>query len=70
YRLSAPLGEWVLQQAIRRELPAAELVFDYSSHTSKVSMIESLIGKTGTLRLQKFSIESLERTEDYLLFAA
>ncbi len=36
YRLSAPLGEWVVQQAIRRELPPAELLFDYSSHTAKV----------------------------------
>ncbi|MAF16259.1 MAG: ATP-dependent helicase [Marinomonas sp.] len=70
YRLSAPLGEWVVQQAISRSLPAAVLVFDYSSHTAKVSVIENLIGNSGTLRLQKFSIESLERTEDYLLFAA
>lgn len=70
YRLSAPLGEWVLQQAINRDLPLAELVFDYSSHSAKVSVIEDLTGKSGYLRLQKFSIESLERTEDYLLFAA
>lgn len=70
YRLSAPLGEWVIQQAITRDLAPAELVFDYSSHIAKVSVIEKLVGKTGTLRLQKFSIESLERSEDYLLFAA
>lgn len=70
YRLSAPLGEWVLQQALNRDLPIAKLVFDYSSHNAKVSVIENLAGKSGTLRLQKFSIESLERTEDYLLFAA
>ena len=70
YRLSAPLGEWVVQQAISRELPPAELLFDYSSHTAKVSVIENLVGKSGVLRLQKFSIESLERSEDYLLFAA
>ena len=71
YRLSAPLGEWVLQQAINRELlPPAELIFDYSAHNAKVSVIESLTGLTGTLRLQKFSIESLERCEEYLLFAA
>ena len=70
YRLSTPLGEWVVQQAIGRELPQAELIFDYSSHTAKVSVIESLVGKSGILKLQKFSIESLERREDYLLFAA
>ena len=70
YRLSAPLGEWVLQQAINRELPPASVVFDYSAHNAKVSVIESLVGKSGTLRLERFSIESLERSEDYLLFAA
>ncbi|WP_327124900.1 SNF2-related protein [Nitrincola sp. A-D6] len=70
YRLSAPLGEWVLQQALNRELlPPAELIFDYSAHNAKVSVVESLIGLTGVLRLQKFSIESLERCEEYLLFA-
>jgi ERCC4-related helicase len=70
YRLNAPLGEWVVQQAINRDLPPAALVFDYSSHTAKVSVIESLMGNFGILRLQKFSVESLERSEDYLLFAA
>ena len=70
YRLSAPLGEWVLQSAMNRELPQAEIIFDYAAHNAKVSVIESLVGQSGTLRLQKFSIESLERSEDYLLFAA
>lgn len=69
YRLSAPLGEWVVQQALTRELPDSELTFDYSAHNAKVSIIEELQGKSGILRLQKFSIESLERSEDYLLFA-
>lgn len=70
YRLSAPLGEWVVSQAISREVPPAHLVFDYAAHNAKVSVIEKLQGKSGTLSLQKFSIESLERSEDYLLFAA
>lgn len=70
YRLSTPLGEWVVQQAITRELPSVELTFDYSTHSAKVSVIESLVGKKGILKLQKFSIESLERSEDYLIFAA
>lgn len=70
YRLSAPLGEWVVSQAVSREVPSAHLVFDYAAHNAKVSVIEKLQGKSGTLSLQKFSIESLERSEDYLLFAA
>jgi hypothetical protein len=29
-----------------------------------------LLGQSGTLKLQRFSIEALERNEDHLLFAA
>lgn len=70
YRLNAPLGEWVISQAISRELPYAHIIFDYSAHIAKISVIEELQEKSGVLSLQKFSIESLERSEDYLIFAA
>lgn len=74
YRLSDTLGEWVLDQAKSRHLNSSQnlehVCFDYSAHTAKVSVIEPLIGCSGTLTLQKFSIASLECSEDYLLFAA
>ncbi|MEY8198871.1 MAG: SNF2-related protein [Colwellia sp.] len=74
YRLSDTLGEWVLGQAKSRHLNASpnleHVCFDYGAHTAKVSVIEPLIGCSGTLTLQKFSIASLECSEDYLLFAA
>ncbi len=74
YRLSDTLGEWVLDQAKSRHLNSSQnlehVCFDYSAHTVKVSVIEPLIGCSGTLTLQKFSIASLECNEDYLLFAA
>lgn len=69
YRLSAPLGEWVVRQALSRELSHSSLSFDYSAHNAKISVLKEFVGKSGILRLQKFSIESLERSEDYLLFA-
>jgi superfamily II DNA/RNA helicase len=70
YRLTHPLGEWTIEQAKNLSLPNSHVTFDYSNHETKISMIESLLGKSGTMILQKFSIESLERNEDYLLFAA
>jgi ERCC4-related helicase len=70
YRLNHVLGEWVLQKAIERPLPPACVVFDYSAHAAKISVIEPLLGQHGTLTLQKLTIESLERSEDHLLFAA
>jgi len=70
YRLTHPLGELVLNQAISRPLEPCHIVFDYSQHTAKVSVIEKLVGCSGTLQLQKFTVESLDRCEEYLLFAA
>lgn len=70
FRLLSSLGEWVVLQAVNRQLPPAALIFDYSAHDAKVSVIENLLGNSGIISLQKFSIESLERTEDHLLFAA
>ena len=70
YRLTHPIAEWAIEEAKNLSLNSAHIIFDYSSHETKISMLESLVGKSGTLTLQKFSIESLERNEDYLLFAA
>jgi len=70
YRLTHPLGEWVIQQAIDTKLPSAHVEFDYTAHQAKISVIEALQGKAGTLILQRYAIESLERSEEYLIFAA
>lgn len=70
YRLSHPLAQWCINQAQTEELPAAEITFHYSQHSAKISVIEKLSGKSGTLCLQRYAVESLEQTEDYLIFAA
>lgn len=69
-RITHPIGEWVIDRALERDLPATKIVFDYSNHPNKISMLESHIGSAGVLSLQRFSIESLEQSEDHLLFAA
>lgn len=70
YRLTHKLGEWVIDQAKGKSLESAVIAFDYSNHTTIVTVIKELVGQSGTLTLQKFSIESLEQSEDSLLFAA
>ncbi len=70
YRLTHPLGEWVIQQAKDQPLPSAHVVFDYQAHHAKISMLEVLQGQSGTLVLQRYAIESLERSEEYLIFSA
>ncbi len=70
YRLNHPLGEWVLNTAKHTPTPTAHLCFDYAAHGAKISVIEKLLGQSGTLKLQRFNIEALERCEDHLIFVA
>jgi len=69
YRLSHPLGEAVVERAKERELATAELTFDYSNHTGKVSALEPLKGKTGWLTAAMLTIEALDQAEDHLLLS-
>ncbi len=70
YRLNHPLAEAVIAQAKARELPSAEIRFDYTAHEGKVSILEPLRGQSGHLSLSLFTVESLDQAEDYLVFAA
>ena len=69
YRLSHPLGEFVLSQAAARACEPAELTFDITHHPTRISVVEKLKGKSGWLRLQHLRIDSFDR-EEYLLFSA
>jgi adenine-specific DNA-methyltransferase len=70
YRLNHPLAEALLAQAKARDLPPAEIHFDYSQHDGKVALLEPLIGQSGWLTLSLFSVESLYQAEDRLIIAA
>ncbi|WP_096550895.1 SNF2-related protein [Ureibacillus thermosphaericus] len=69
YRLSHPLGEYVLEQGKKVITPPKELVFDITNHPFKISVIEALKGKSGYLTLTKLVTHSYQR-EEYLLFNA
>jgi superfamily II DNA or RNA helicase len=69
YRMNHPLGEHTIAQGKGHPCPSAEVVFDISAHSAKVSVIEQLKGCSGWLTLQHLRIDSLE-SEDYLLFSA
>jgi hypothetical protein len=70
YRLNHPLAEAIVAQAKGRELPPAEIRFDYGQHDGKVTALEPLIGKTGWLAISFFSVEALDQAEDHLIFSA
>ncbi|HQU80311.1 MAG TPA: hypothetical protein PLU47_12705 [Azonexus sp.] len=69
YRLSHPLGEYVIDHAKALETPTAKVVFNISRHPTRLHLIESLRGKHGYLVLNRLAIESYER-EEHLLFSA
>lgn len=69
YRQDHSLATQIIERAITRQLPPIELTFDYSSYSSKISIIEPLIGQSGWLELSKLTVETLNLNE-YLIFAA
>jgi adenine-specific DNA-methyltransferase len=69
YRLSHPLATHVLEQAKQRKPPPAEVVFDCTGHEGKIAALEPLVGKSGLMLLSLFTVEALDQSEDYLIFA-
>jgi ERCC4-related helicase len=66
YRLSHPLGEWVVRQAKTLETPTAGVSFAPSQAPIRATMAEQLTGQAGHLRVDRLVIQGAE-TEEYLL---
>ena len=69
YRLSHPLGEFVLDTARRFETPLCELVFDLASAPQRIAALEQLSSKSGWLELNLLELESFQ-LEEHLVFSA
>jgi superfamily II DNA/RNA helicase len=69
YRLGHPLGEYVLDHGKALPTESCEVVFDITRHPTRIAVVEALIGQAGWLRLDKLSVEALDRQE-FLLFTA
>lgn len=67
YRLNHPLAENVIDVAMSRDLPLAELIFDYSNHPTRISVLDPLKGNAGALTAALLTIEALDQIEDYLI---
>ena len=68
YRLSHPLGEHVVGAAKALPTPPERIVFDVTTHPTRLHVIEALRGKAGYLTLTRLTVDSYER-EEYLLFS-
>jgi len=69
FRIGHPLAQHILDAATNKQLPDAEVVFDYSAQLLKISILEPLVGRSGYLSLTRLSVESFEE-EDHLVFSA
>lgn len=68
YRLTHPLGDWVLATGKALAPAPAAVTFDVSGYGARLAAVEPLRGRSGWLILQKLAIESLG-TEEHLLFS-
>jgi adenine-specific DNA-methyltransferase len=68
YRLNHPLAEAIVAQAKTRELPLSEVCFDYANYEGVISVLQPHVGKSGWLTLSRFTVESLDQSEDHLIF--
>lgn len=65
----APLVQQTITKALNHSLYPAEIIFDYSSYSGKISLLEPLIGHSGWLELSHLKIDTFESVE-FLLFSA
>ncbi|MBN2374094.1 DEAD/DEAH box helicase family protein [bacterium] len=69
YRLQHPLAQWVIESALAKALPCAELVFHYSAYDRRISILDPIVGRSGTLIAKRLTVKALE-AEDYIMTAA
>ena len=69
YRLSHPLGEYVLDTGRRLETPVTEMVFNLSGHEAKLSALQNLPERSGWLELNLLELQSFQQ-EEHLVFTA
>ena len=68
YRLSHPLGEYVVETGKECSAPVSKVSFDISRHPTRISVVENLRGRSGWLILQRLLIDSFDH-EEYSLFS-
>ena len=68
YRPNTPLGEWALATARQLATPCAEVEFSITDYEGRIAVLEAMKGRSGTLRLERAVLKSLEQ-EDFLLFS-
>jgi hypothetical protein len=61
---------WVLEQGKSRDLPVANLRFDYGAYAGKISTLEAHRGEQGWLAARLLTVKALGQEEQHLLVSA
>lgn len=68
YRIHHPLASKIITECRSLQLNEKELIFDYSGCIKKITILESLVGKSGWLMATSLSITSFD-AEDYVVLS-
>lgn len=69
YRLTHPLGEYVLDTAKHLSTPSVTLQFNYSHVDQKISVLEGLKGRSGWLTINVLLLDSFQKEEHLVITA-
>jgi len=67
YRITHPLGEYVIDKARQQKTPVSHINFDYENNLTKVSVAEQLKGQSGWISLNLLRIEAFQ-LEEHIIF--
>lgn len=68
YRIGHPLAQLIIGKCKAYELPARELIFDYTGNQKIISILASLCNKSGWVMAEMMSVSSFEE-EDHVILA-
>jgi hypothetical protein len=68
YRIGHRLAQDIVSKYKAVQLPEKMIEFDYSGTQGKTALLETLVGKSGWMRVERVSIDSFEQ-EDHILLA-
>ncbi len=67
YRISHPLAQYVIHEAINAQTPIAQVEFDYTGRKKIVSVIKEQVGTSGYLKFRLLRYHSLKEEEERIL---
>lgn len=69
YRLTHPLGQYVIELARNLDTPIAHLTLHYTGHQPKISALQPWVGQSGWLAVSVLTLESFD-VEEHLILTA